>query len=141
MGDGEPDNRTEKAASQPANVLDADMKSELAAWERATKALGLTYRGLRVFLIIASAIVAAEASLLKSEFAWLAGWTPILALLVAILTAVDTWLRPQQKWRGVMESRDDLKDLLASAEGGTDRGEIQTRFAALRKKHRETNVD
>ncbi|MFD3400077.1 DUF4231 domain-containing protein [Kribbella sp. NPDC058693] len=140
MAEGRAEGKAEKVAGQ-GGLLEADMKSELAAWERATKVLGLTYRGLRVFLIIASAIVAAEASLRGSEFAWLAGWTPILALLVAILTAIDTWLKPQQKWRGVMESRDDLKDLLASAEGETDRRDIQIRFAALRKRHREANVD
>ncbi len=135
-----PGNDAETVGPQPAGYLDREMRRELASWRRFTKTFGLTYHGFRIFLIIASAIVAAEKTLADGRFAGLAEWTPVLAVLVAAITAFDTWLKPQKKWRGFMESRDELTSLFIRAENGTGRSEIQNSFDELRRKHREENV-
>jgi hypothetical protein len=54
----------------------------------------------RLVLIILSAIVSSQASLSSmSTFKWLMALAPALALTVAILTSVDTWMKPGQIWK------------------------------------------
>ncbi|MER6128637.1 DUF4231 domain-containing protein [Streptomyces sp. NPDC001795] len=116
------------------------MRREQRALSRGTLNYGMTYYVSRITLIVASAIVAAGQNLSRSSAAFLVGWVPALSLLVAVLTALDTWLKPQQKWKGFMESRDTLSDLLVQVDNGLPREEARKRFAALRKEHRRQNI-
>jgi hypothetical protein len=63
-----------------------------------------------------------------------------LALGVAVITALDTWLKPQQKWSGFMASRDALTDLMIRMENGLSTDDTRKEFDKLRKQHRERNV-
>lgn len=101
---------------------------------------GVTYYSTRVTLIVASSIVAVRENLNGSYGAWLIGLIPLLALLVAVLTALDTWLKPQQKWRGFMESRDRLADLMMRFDTQSDIEQFRVEFMRLRTKHRERNI-
>ncbi|MEV3987372.1 DUF4231 domain-containing protein [Streptomyces sp. NPDC049837] len=121
-------------------VLRRELRRELRRWRVGTNAYGCTYYGLRIVLILASAIVAADQNLGNAKGNWLLVWVPALSLSVAVMTAVDTWLKPQQKWRGFMESRDALADLLVQAEGGLPADEVRARFLKLRQRHRERNI-
>ncbi|MFE6946301.1 hypothetical protein [Streptomyces chartreusis] len=100
---------------------------------------GVTYYTSRVTLILASAVVAAGETL-HGRMGWLIKWAPGLSLLVAVLTALDAWLKPQLKWQGLMESRDDLTDLLIRVEGGLTPEDARTRFVEIRAKHRDSNI-
>ncbi|ATZ28136.1 hypothetical protein SLAV_31820 [Streptomyces lavendulae subsp. lavendulae] len=121
-------------------VLADEMTRELRRWRVATFNYGVTYYLSRILLIAASAIVAADQNLGGGKAASLIAWVPMLALVVAVLTAVDTWLKPQQKWRGFMESRDALADLMIQAGDGMAPREVREKFLELRKQHRERNV-
>ncbi|EST36416.1 DUF4231 domain-containing protein [Streptomyces roseochromogenus] len=121
-------------------VLQRELRRELRRWRVGTNAYGGTYYGLRIVLIATSAIVAADQNLGQAKGSWLLSWVPALSLIVAITTAIDTWLKPQQKWRGFMESRDALADLLVQAEGGLPAEEVRSRFLKLRQRHRERNI-
>ncbi|MET7934200.1 DUF4231 domain-containing protein [Streptomyces sp. NPDC005322] len=121
-------------------VLQRELRRELRRWRVGTNAYGSTYYGLRIVLIVTSAVVAADQNLGGARGSWLLTWIPTLSLAVAIMTAVDTWLKPQQKWRGFMESRDALADLLVQAEAGLPGDEVRARFLKLRQRHRERNI-
>ncbi|WP_406431076.1 hypothetical protein OHB00_03465 [Streptomyces sp. NBC_00631] len=101
---------------------------------------GITYFVTRFTLIIASAIVAADQNLSGGGASWLVDWVPALSLLVAIGTAFDTWYKPQQKWKGYMESRDALADLLIQVNQGLPEEEARTKFVEVRRQHRRNNV-
>jgi hypothetical protein len=122
-----------------ARLVD-EMNRELRNWRIATVSYGFTYYASRITLIVASAIVAAKENLSGGHGQWLVSWVPLLAVAVAIITALDTWLRPQQKWRGFMEARDSLTDLLIRMEHGLSPDDSREKFDALRKWHRECNV-
>jgi hypothetical protein len=138
---------TEEPSGSPSDglqelppVLQRELRRELRRWRVGTHAYGGTYYGLRILLIAASGVVAADQNLGGAKGSWLMTWVPALSLLVAITTAVDTWLKPQQKWQGFMESRDALADLLVQAEGGLSADEVRARFLKLRQRHRERNI-
>ncbi|MFI9803335.1 DUF4231 domain-containing protein [Streptomyces sp. NPDC052301] len=135
----EPPSSSEGLAELPP-VLRRELSRELRRWRVGTNAYGGTYYGLRIVLIVTSAIVAADQNLGHAKGSWLLSWIPALSLVVAVTTAVDTWLKPQQKWRGFMESRDALADLLVQAEGGLPAEEVRARFLELRQRHRERNI-
>ncbi|MDV9170524.1 hypothetical protein R6V09_10310 [Streptomyces sp. W16] len=116
------------------------MKVAKNQWRRGMVAYGITYYTTRVVLIVASAIVASGRNLADSPFHNLWYYVPALSLLVAIVTALDTWLKPQQKWQGFMESRDALADLFVRIDGGLPLDEARERFFQLRQRHREVNV-
>ncbi|HKW41074.1 MAG TPA: hypothetical protein VJN39_07490 [Gemmatimonadales bacterium] len=126
----------------PTDSLVADIQSELKKWSVNTRVYGSLYVGIRSCLIIASALVATRDSLSTSVAPFLSGWVPILALLVTILTAIDTWMKPRDKWRGFMEDRDALDDLRLRVESAATPAmdALRTEFASLRKRHREKNV-
>ncbi|MFE7974271.1 DUF4231 domain-containing protein [Streptomyces shenzhenensis] len=117
-----------------------EMDREMRRWRIATFNYGVTYYLSRILLIVASAVVAADQNLGGGHGSWLIAWVPALALVVAVMTAVDTWLKPQQKWRGFMESRDALADLRIQAEGGMTADQVRAKFLELRRQHRERNV-
>ncbi|MFG2126160.1 hypothetical protein [Streptomyces sp. NPDC048710] len=131
----------QRAAAEPLpEPLVKEMDREMRRWRIATFNYGVTYYLSRILLIIASAVVAADQNLGGGHGSWLIDWVPALALVVAVMTAVDTWLKPQQKWRGFMESRDALADLRIQAGGGMPADEVRAKFLELRRQHRERNV-
>jgi hypothetical protein len=120
--------------------LITEMRRELRRWRIATINYGITYYVSRAILLTASAVVAAQENLKGSIVQWLIDLAPILALVVAVLTALDTWLKPQQKWQGFMESRDQLADLMVQFNAQADIDQMRTKFRSLRAKHRERNI-
>jgi hypothetical protein len=122
------------------NTFGQELRRELRRWRVATVSYGCTYYFTRVVLIVASAIVAANANLSHGRGWEVVQWIPLLALLVAIITALDTWLKPQQKWRGFMGSRDALADLVIQIENGLAVDDARVKFYDIRTKHRERNV-
>ncbi len=131
--------RPAAAESLPEPLL-REMDREMRRWRTATFNYGVTYYLGRILLIVASAVVAADQNLGGGHGSWLIEWVPALALAVAVTTAVDTWLKPQQKWRGFMESRDALADLRIQAGGGMPADEVRKNFLELRRQHRERNI-
>ncbi|MER5480542.1 hypothetical protein ABT026_26750 [Streptomyces sp. NPDC002734] len=123
----------------PATLV-REMDREMRRWRVATVNYGVTYYLSRILLILASAVVAADQNLGGGHGSWLIGWVPALALMVAVMTAVDTWLKPQQKWRGFMESRDALADLMIQAGDGMPADQVRAKFLKLRQQHRERNI-
>ena len=126
---------------RPDDRLAGDMRNEAGYLTRGTRRYGWIYYATRVILIVASAIVAADQNLKGTSMNWLFPAVPGLAVLVVILTALDTWLKPQEKWKGFMESRDALADLqVLVSDGNLRKEEARKRFAALRSRHREKNI-
>lgn len=125
--------------------LATEMQKEYRKWAFSTKVYGTAYVIVRVFLIIASSIVAAEKNLGDSYGGSLVRAVPVLALAVTIFTSLDTWMKPRDKWRGFMEDRDDLCDLVIRVKSvenpGTDPLDgLRKEFKELRARHREKNV-
>lgn len=121
------------------------IKKEYRKWAFSTKVYGTIYVMVRAFLIIATSIVAAQKNLSESALPFLATWVPVLAVVVTIVTSIDTWMKPRDKWRGFMEDRDDLSDLVIRAEAseGNDAGlfdSLRNEFKKLRSRHRSKNV-
>ena len=129
----------------PTGELLSVMENERKRWAQGTLAYGIVYRGLRIVLIIMSATVAAQANLEDSVLTGIIHWIPIFALAVAILTALDTWMKPRDKWRGFMSDRDGLDRFILELKSIRDPQEDQIlamneRFSDLRQRHREQNV-
>lgn len=127
-----------------AKTLRDNMVRERDKWAFSVKVYGTSYVIVRTFLIAASAIVAAQTALSSSNAAEALGWIPVLAVLITIFTALDTWMKPRDKWQGFMRDRDDLEDLLSQLdEAAAGLGQIETirkEFKSLRQRHREKNV-
>lgn len=138
------DDAVREGEAQPVaglpEALAREMNREIRRWRVATFNYGLAYYLSRILLILASAIVAADQNLSGGHGNWLITWVPALALIVAVMTAVDTWLKPQQKWRGFMESRDALVDLMIQADGGLPADQVRAKLLKLRQQHRERNI-
>jgi hypothetical protein len=131
-----------KMSSHP---LIGEMQTERIKWARSTMLYGAISVIARLFLIIASSIVAVEKNLLGSHAGFLVTWVPVLALAVTVVTAIDTWLKPRDKWRGFMEDRDDLTDLLIHAQkienaDATFSDKLTDEFTKLRRRYRTKNV-
>jgi|SRR5215475_12194197 len=122
------------------DALAAEMRKAMRTFRIATYNYGMTYYISRILLIFMSSIVAADHNLASGNTPWLAGWVPILSVMVAAIAAMDTWLKPQQKWRGFMESRDLLGGLLIQLQNGLSTKEAHERFADLLTAHRANNV-
>ena len=126
------------------SVLFSEVQSESRKWSLSTKVYGTVNVLVRVFLIVASSIVGAEKTIAPSRIGGLAQWVPAFALAVTIVTALDTWLKPREKWRGFMVDRDDIADLTirisAAQDKGADMEELREEFSKLRRRHREKNV-
>jgi hypothetical protein len=128
-----------------ADHLIIDIQKEQKKWARSTMFYAACNGIFRVLLILASGIVAAQNNLKESPASFLVRWVPILALGVTILTALDSWLKPRDKWRGFMEGRDHLSDLLLRAQATqsadlTYSDNLRKEFAELRERHRNKNV-
>ena len=128
----------------PVSVsLDAELRADLKSCRRGTWIYRVTYHGSRVVLIVASALVASSAAFGHDYYLSMIDLPlifQVLSVTVAVLTALDTWLKPLQKWRGFMESRDALLDLLVQIEGGLSTNDAREKFYQLRQSHRDRNV-
>lgn len=125
--------------------LVAEMETERRKWALSTRLYGTINPGVRVFLIVASSVVAVESRLNGSPGEFLVTWVPVLALAISVMTAIDSWLKPRDKWRGFMTDRDDLSDLIVRARSSptdnpTTLDRLRADFATLRRRHREKNV-
>ena len=125
--------------------LTIEMETEHRKWARGTRVYGTAYPSVRLLLIVASALVSAKDNLLESPLSASVSWVPVMALVVSIVTAIDTWMKPREKWRGFMRDRDDLADLILRARdlraeepGGFE--EIRRAFGERRRRHHEANV-
>ena len=123
-----------------SDSLLTEMKKEHEKWSRSTVFYGTTNVAFRVFLILASALVAADKTILAIHPVF--GTTvPLLAVAVTVVTAIDTWLKPRDKWRGFMEDRDDLADLLIRTQTTPpDADKLREEFGRLRRRHRNKHV-
>jgi hypothetical protein len=79
----------------------SSLTREIERYRQIVDARAVRYKTLhistRLALITLSAIVASQASLSSMPtFRWLTALAPALALTVAILTSVDTWMKPGQ---------------------------------------------
>ncbi len=117
------------------------MEKELSKWKMTTTWYGLFYGSARTALIAFSAIVAAQNNLQGSPIGFVVRWVPILALAVTVLTAIDTWPKPQLKWRGFMDDRDRLESLvIRCGDAKEDENKLLKEFDDLRENHRESHV-
>jgi hypothetical protein len=57
---------------------------------------------VRVMLIALAGIVAAQNNLLGSPLKSWVRWVPVMSLAVAIVTALDTWLKPGLMWKALV---------------------------------------
>src|SRR5215210_4359207 len=127
-----------------SKLLIDEIQGERTKWARSTIVYGTLNVIIRLFLILFSGIVAAGKTLADSfEFSF--KWISVIAAAVAILTAIDSWLKPRDKWRGFMEDRDDISDLLISAQASqgddtTTLDKFRNQFKELRRRHRNKNV-
>ena len=124
-----------------SNPLLVEMQNERQKWSKSTVFYGATNVAIRLFLIIASGLVAADKTILLVHPV-LGKAVPLLAVAVTIVTAIDSWLKPRDKWRGFMEDRDDLADLLIQSETTptTDANKLREEFGRLRRRHRNKHV-
>ncbi|HYV11792.1 MAG TPA: hypothetical protein VE980_12885 [Pyrinomonadaceae bacterium] len=126
-----------------SDPLLTEMQKEHVKWARSTVLYGTVNVAIRLFLILASGLVAADKSISASH-PMMGSAIPFLAVAVTVLTAIDSWLKPRDKWRGFMEDRDDLADLLfrgqkTPADLSTE-DKLREDFAKLRRRHRNKNV-
>lgn len=128
-----------------SDPLLAEMQKEHNKWARSTVFYGTTNVAIRLFLILASGLVAAEKSISTISMGFGTKVIPLLAIAVTVITAIDSWLKPRDKWRGFMEDRDDLADLVIRAQqspandiDSTDT--LSDEFSKLRRRHRHKNV-
>jgi hypothetical protein len=125
-------------------LLVKEMEIEHKKWSFSTKVYGTLYPTIRFFLIGASGLVAAKESLVTT-FGGIATWVAPIAVSVTIVTALDTWLKPRDKWRGFMRDRDDLATLRIRADAADPHDsaaldKLIADFAELRRRHRDENV-
>lgn len=96
-----------KGTGMDHQLLFAEMTREHRKWAFSTKVYGTLYPAIRFYLIVASGLVAAKEPLTTTPLGELALWVPVLAVSVPIVTALDTWLKPRDKWR-VEPAREDV---------------------------------
>ncbi len=128
-----------------SDPLFTEMQIEHNKWSRSTVFYGATNVAIRLFLILASGLVAADKSIFETGSVMGVKAIPLLAVAVTVVTAIDSWLKPRDKWRGFMEDRDDLADLMIRAQKSptTETGppdKLREDFIKLRRRHRNKNV-
>ena len=144
MSSERPHTRPPKHIEGRTAALIAPMKVEHKKWGFSTRVYGTINVAVRLFLIIASAIVAAEKTLGggNSPAQFLVTWVPLLAVGVTIVTSIDAWLKPHEKWRGFMEDRDELESLIVRGQISQEPPleKLEQEFKELRSRHIERNV-
>jgi hypothetical protein len=94
-------------AKKPFDVLDAILTDCIYFSGKRALWFGVLYYGLRVALIVLSACAAAKGLHALEQNA------PLLSLLVAIGTTIDTWLQPGVKYKGRYTYNDKYRALKA----------------------------
>jgi hypothetical protein len=94
-------------SKEPYDVLEAILEDCIYFSGKRAFWFGILYYGFRVTLIVLSACAAAKG------IAWLVNSAPILSLLVAIGTTIDTWLQPGVKYKGHYTYNDKFRALKA----------------------------
>ena len=121
---------------------------EYEKWKGSARLYATISRILRPLLIAATSVVAADKSL--GQWKWFAsvsdGWFfPILAVLAAIGTGIEAWLKPAEKWKGFLADRDVMDGLaiLARSTDPNDTGallKVLERVKEAQAKHVKDNV-
>jgi hypothetical protein len=131
----------------PQTLLRNDLYCRVLGYEKVWHRQTHLYAGcsivFRLLLIPATAIVAAREGV--QGFEYLRRLFPLLPILVAILTALDSWLKPREKWQGFMKVREDAKSIVDEIRETSDDDKatlqnLRTRFEALLEYHRQHNV-
>jgi hypothetical protein len=94
-------------SKDPYDVLEAILDDCIFFSGKRARQFGILYYGLRVTLIVLSACAASKG------IYWLMNNAPILSLLVAIGTTIDTWLQPGVKYKGHYTYNDKFRALKA----------------------------
>jgi hypothetical protein len=114
-------------------------------WKRQAQFYGSVSSVVRPLLIICTALVAAEKTLVP----YISGSPEVLfvalSIVVAIGTSLDAWLKPRDKWKGFLADRDAARILLMKARdaGPTDHAKVEALLEELRvleQRHIEKNV-
>lgn len=104
----------------------------------------LFYTGLRVFLIIFSGLAAFGKNFKGTRFKALSNWIPIFALLVAIGTGLDTFIKLGQRRSGHLNYVSNVEDIEMQAKRILSTGamtvsqlqELEERYSAVKAQHR-----
>jgi Na+(H+)/acetate symporter ActP len=126
-----------------AEDLAVTVKSYVSAWLRMSRVYALVSIVLRFGLIIASAVLASK--LLGIDWSKDSDRGAWLSVLVGIGTAIDSWLKPRDKWKGFMTVRERAQDLLMRLRN-TDPADaskidqLREEFQEILEAHREKNV-
>jgi hypothetical protein len=128
--------------------MNDDLKRSVSAYIKAWHYMGGVYAVislvLRVTLIVGSALVAAKVATGTEKYLndW---WTATVSIYVAAGTALESWLKPREKWKGFMTDREKAEDLFMRLDN-TDPSDLK-RVEELRAElqriiatHREKNV-
>src|SRR2546423_24613 len=104
-------------------------------WARTMRMYGAGSAFLRVFIIAASACVAAKAAFVipihnlnipdTSVSAIVPFLSPTLSLLVAIFAALEAWLKPRDKWKGFMDVGQKAENIIVDLNSSDDPVEIE----------------
>src|SRR2546429_357414 len=90
-------------------------EQDYKGWKNQARFYGTVSSGVRMLLIVSSALVAADKTLTSHLPAGWEALFPSLSVLVAIGTALDAWLKPRDKWKGFLSDRDAANLLLMKA--------------------------
>jgi hypothetical protein len=127
-----------------ADDLRQAVSDDYKNWKCQTIFYNATSDVFRVSLIILTATVAARNTLTRLDNAHPLLF-PILAAVTAIVTALDAWLKPREKWKGFMSDRDAAHILLMQVKNAdpNDLAKINEYVEDLRKleeRHVDKNV-
>lgn len=126
-----------------SEILNAQMEREHGVWKRATRFYAALSIVLRLIIILGSAIGASQEAFRSALSAHYSLLMPIIALSVAFAAALDSWLKPRDKWKGFMRDSTELDALFvewAAAKVKGDSSGIHAEFKRLRERHLNDNV-
>src|SRR5437899_10488392 len=87
--------------------LSAATENEHGKWTNSARLYASLSRSFQA-IIIASGSAALGAKAIESIWGRCERWVPILAVVAGAFTAMESWLRPTQKWKGFLSDRDEL---------------------------------
>ncbi|MDA0353522.1 MAG: hypothetical protein O3A10_15135 [Chloroflexi bacterium] len=127
-----------------------EVREQFRVWRRGTRNYGGLSILVRLSLLSSTAIVAGTTNIEgdpgNNILQSLVDWTPLFAIAAAGLTALDTWLKPRDKWRGFMEMRDRARAMMTRLTTLRD-GKVEAdvlgyldQLAEMRTEHRDRNV-
>jgi hypothetical protein len=122
--------------------LAATVTGYISTWKRMSRAYAGMSIVLRLALIISSAILASKLAGINWKDSDGGAW---LSALVGIGTAVDSWLKPRDKWKGFMTVCERAEDLLMRLRNtnpaeASKVDQLREEFQRILETHREKNV-